>query len=58
MENKDDTKSSAAEIAIARADFCWETEVWSGRVLHYYEDKEGRLVSYPTKGNEKGEKQR
>ena len=34
-------------IAIARAQFCRETEAYSGRVLHYYGEKDGSLRSYP-----------
>ena len=48
MKNKNEAKPPLESIAISRADFCWETEAWSGRVLHYYEDKDGNLVSYPT----------
>ena len=48
MGTKEETKSRVEDIAIARAVFCWETEAWSGRVLHYYGDKDGSLVSYPT----------
>ena len=48
MKNKNEAKPPLESIAISRAAFCWETEAWSGRVLHYYEDKDGTLVSYPT----------
>lgn len=48
METKSDTKRPIEDMAIARAVFCWETEAWSGRVLHYYGNKDGTLVSYPT----------
>ena len=48
MGTKEETKAPGEDMAIARADFCWETEAWSGRVLHYYGDKDGNLISYPT----------
>ena len=48
METKRDTQRPIEDIAIARADFCWETESYSGRVLHYYGGKDGNLISYPT----------
>ena len=48
MDTKDEPKYRLEDIAIARAVFCWETEAWSGRVLHYYGDKDGNLISYPT----------
>lgn len=48
MKKKNKAKPPLGSIAISRATFCWETEAWSGRVLHYYGDKNGNLVSYPT----------
>ena len=48
METKRDTQRPIEDIAIARADFCWETEAWSGWVLHYYGDTNGNRISYPT----------
>ena len=48
MGTKEETKAPREDMAIARAVFCWETEAWSGRVLHYYGNKDGTLVSYPT----------
>ena len=48
MGTKEETKAPREDMAIARADFCWETEAWSGRVLHYYGNKDGTLISYPT----------
>lgn len=48
MGSKDQTKSPVDDNTIARAVFCWETEAYSGRVLHYYWDKDGNLISYPT----------
>lgn len=48
MKKMDNTEQSEKDIAIVRAQFCWETEAWSGRVLHYYGNKDGTLVSYPT----------
>ena len=48
MGTKEETKAPREDMAIARAVFCWETEAWSGRVLHYYGNKDGSLVSYPT----------
>lgn len=37
----DNTERPEKDIAIARAQFCWETEANSGKVLHYYGDKDG-----------------
>lgn len=48
MKKKDNTERPEKDIAIARAHFCWETEANSGRVLHYYGDKDGNKTSYPT----------
>ena len=48
MGTKEETKAPGEDMAIARAVFCWETEAWSGRVLHYYGDEDGNLISYPT----------
>ncbi len=44
----DNTEQPEKDIAIARAQFCWETEANSGKVLHYYGDKDGNKTSYPT----------
>lgn len=41
MKKMDNTERPEKDIAIARAQFCWETEANSGRVLHYYGDKDG-----------------
>lgn len=48
MGTKDETKIRLEDMAIARAVFCWETEACSGKVLYYYGNKDGSLVSYPT----------
>ena len=48
MGTKEETKAPREDMAIARAVFCWETEAWSGRVLHYYGNKDGNLISYLT----------
>lgn len=48
MKKKDIAEVPKNGIAIARARFCWETEANSGRVLHYYGDRDGNRTSYPT----------
>ena len=47
MQKEKNANMPVKSIAIARAQFCWETEAYSGRVLHYYGEKDGSLRSYP-----------